>query len=280
MPTKYAHELPDAARSRDCHAAPVTRIEIPGRELVGIRAANPGPFTLSGTNSWLVGRDPAWLVDPGPDLDEHVAALVAEIEHRGGLGGVALTHQHADHTGAVPAIRARYADARLAAANGDADVRLADGDVFGPLEAVATPGHAPDHLAFLAGEAALTGDAVLGEGSVFIAPDPGALAAYLEALTRLRDRPLTVLCPGHGPPVFEPTAKLDEYIAHRLDRERRLVNALAAGKRTTTELLDDAWTDVPAGLRPAATVTLAAHLDKLSDEGRLPAGVERPTVGF
>ena len=257
----------------------MARIEIPGHELVGIRAANPGPFTLSGTNSWLVGRDPAWLVDPGPDLDEHVAALVAEIEHRGGLGGVALTHQHADHTAAVPAIRARYPDATLAAANNDADVRLADGDVFGPLEAVATPGHAPDHLAFLAGHAALTGDAVLGEGSVFIAPDPGALAAYLGALARLRDRPLEVLCPGHGPPVFEPTAKLDEYIAHRLDRERRLVNALASGKRTTNELLDEAWADVPAGLRPAATVTLAAHLDKLADEGRLPAGVERPVVG-
>lgn len=256
------------------------RIEIPGHELVGIRAANPGPFTLSGTNSWLVGRDPAWLVDPGPDLDEHVAALVAEIERRGGLAGVALTHQHADHTGAVPAIRALYPDAPLAAANNDADVWLADGDVFGPLEAVATPGHAPDHLAFLAGDAALTGDAVLGEGSVFIAPDAGALAAYLDALARLRDRPLKVLCPGHGPPVFEPTAKLDEYIAHRLDRERRLVAALAAGKRTTAELLDDAWADVPLGLRPAATVTLAAHLDKLADEGRLPTGVERPVIGF
>jgi glyoxylase-like metal-dependent hydrolase (beta-lactamase superfamily II) len=256
----------------------VTRIEIPGHELVGIRAENPGPFTLSGTNSWIVGREPAWLVDPGPDLDGHVAALVEELERRGGLGGVALTHQHADHTGAVAAIRARYPDARLAAADNDADVQLADGDVFGPLEAVATPGHAPDHLAYLIGDAALTGDAVLGEGSVFIAPAPGALAAYLDALSRLRERSLKVLCPGHGPPVFDPAAKLDQYIAHRLDRERRLVQALGAGKRTTSELLDDAWSDVPPVLRPAATVTLAAHLDKLADEGRLPAGVERPAV--
>ena len=132
----------------------MTRIEIPGHDLVGIRAANPGPFTLSGTNSWIVGRDPAWLVDPGPDLDEHVDALTAELDARGGLGGIALTHHHADHTGAVPAIRARYPDAPLAAAGGARDVQLTDGGAFGPLEAVATPGHAPDHLAYVTGDAA------------------------------------------------------------------------------------------------------------------------------
>jgi glyoxylase-like metal-dependent hydrolase (beta-lactamase superfamily II) len=257
---------------------PPARIEIPGHDLVGIRAANPGPFTLTGTNSWIVGRDPAWLVDPGPDLDDHIAALSAELERRGGLGGIALTHDHADHTAAVPAIRARHPDAPLAASKPDADVHLQDGDVFGPLEVVSTPGHAPDHLAYVTDGAALTGDAVLGEGSVFIAPDPGALAAYLKALAELRERSLTVLCPGHGPPVFDPNAKLDEYISHRLDRERRLIAALSQGKRTTQDLLDDAWADVPENLRPAATVTLAAHLDKLADEGRLPAGVERPSI--
>jgi len=245
---------------------------------VGIRAANPGRFTLSGTNSWIVGRDPAWLVDPGPNLAEHVAALIAELEQRGGLGGIALTHHHADHTGAVPAIRARYPDAPVAAADNDADIRLSDGSVFGPLETVRTPGHAPDHLAYVTGTAAFTGDAVLGKGSVFISPDPGALAAYLAALARLRQRPLTVLLPGHGPPVTDPKAKLDEYISHRLDRENRLIAALTSGKRSADELLDEAWSDVPAGLRPAAAVTLAAHLDKLSDEGRVPDGVERPSI--
>jgi glyoxylase-like metal-dependent hydrolase (beta-lactamase superfamily II) len=256
----------------------VTRIEVPGHDLVGIRGANPGPFTLGGTNSWIVGRDPAWLVDPGPRLDEHVAALVAELERRGGLGGVALTHDHHDHSESVPAIRARYPDAPLGAARGEMDVKLMDGATFGPLEAVATPGHAPDHLAYVTGDAALTGDAVLGDGSVFIAPDPGALAAYLDALSRLRTRPLTVLCPGHGPLVLDPEAKLDEYISHRLDRERRLIRAVAHGRRSVAELLDEVWDDVPAGLRPAAAVTLAAHLDKLSDEGRLPDGVERPAL--
>jgi glyoxylase-like metal-dependent hydrolase (beta-lactamase superfamily II) len=258
----------------------VTRWELPGYDIVGIRAANPGPFTLGGTNSWIVGRDPAWVVDPGPALDQHMAALWDEIERRGGLGGVALTHDHADHAEAARAVREPYPDAPLAAARGEVDVRLTDGSAFGPLEALATPGHAPDHLAFVAGAAGLSGDAVLGEGSVFVSPYPGALIAYLDGLERLRRRRLALLCPGHGPPVRDVDAKLDEYIAHRLKRERRLLAALDSGRRSVDELLDEAWDDVPAALRPAATVTLAAHLDKLDDEGRLPADVERPTLRF
>ncbi|MBV9801780.1 MAG: MBL fold metallo-hydrolase [Solirubrobacterales bacterium] len=254
----------------------MTRLELPEHDIVGIRAANPGPFTLSGTNSWIVGRGPAWLVDPGPALDEHLAALGAELDARGGLGGIALTHDHADHDEAVPAIRARYPGALLAAARGEVDVRLCDGDTFGRFEVLVTPGHAPDHLAFVSGTAGFTGDAVLGEGSVFVSPYPGALVAYLDGLARLKDRRLEVLCPGHGPVVHDPPAKLEQYIAHRLDRERRLLAALESGKRSVEELLEEAWSDAPAALRPAATVTLAAHLDKLAGEGRLPDGVERP----
>jgi glyoxylase-like metal-dependent hydrolase (beta-lactamase superfamily II) len=256
----------------------MARLELTEHDIAGIRAENPGPFTLSGTNSWIVGRDPAWLVDPGPALDDHLAALRDEIDRRGGLGGLLLTHDHADHAEAVPAMRAHYPGAPLAASRGEVDVRLADGDELGPFEVVATPGHAPDHLAFVTRTVALTGDAVLGEGSVFISPDPGALVGYLDALARLRERRLDLLCPGHGPPVHDPAAKLDEYIAHRLDRERRLVGALDQGKRGVDELLDAAWSEVPAALRPAAAVTLAAHLDKLAGEGRLPDGVERPAL--
>jgi glyoxylase-like metal-dependent hydrolase (beta-lactamase superfamily II) len=256
----------------------MTPLELPDHDVVGIRAANPGPFTLSGTNSWIVRDGDAWLIDPGPALDDHLAALSSEIDRRGGLAGIALTHDHADHAEAVAAIRARYPEAAFAAARGDVDIRLSDGDRFGPFEVLATPGHAPDHLSFVAGTVAFTGDAVLGEGSVFVSPYPGALVGYLDGLRRLRERRLTVLCPGHGPVVADPAAKLDEYISHRLDRERRLLAALEAGKRSVDELLADAWSDAPAALRPAAAVTLAAHLDKLADEGRLPAGVERPDI--
>lgn len=254
----------------------MTPLNLPDQAIVGIRADNPGPFTLTGTNSWIVGEGPVWLVDPGPALTGHVDALVAEIERRGGLGGIALTHDHGDHSGATRLIRERFPHTPLAAARGDVDRLLHDGARFGPLQAVGTPGHAPDHMAFVVGSAALTGDAVLGQGSVFIAPDPGALAGYLEGLARLRRRDLSVLLPGHGPVVHDPAAKLDEYVEHRLARERALLAAIAAGARSVDEMLDAAWSDVPDLLRPAATVTLAAHLDKLHAEGRLPDDVERP----
>ena len=245
------------------------------RGIVRLRAQNPGLLTLSGTNTWIVGRDPAWIVDPGPSLEDHLEEIFSEVAFRGGLGGIALTHDHPDHCEAVAPLRERY-PAPLAAGRGAVDVQLLDGVRFGPFEAVHAPGHAPDHFALVAGDACFTGDAVLGEGSVFIAPDPGALSGYLDALARLRERDLAVLCPGHGPPIWGPHERLTEYIEHRLDRERRLLDALASGARTTGEMLDAAWSDVPEIMRPAAAVTLAAHLDKLAEEGRLPSDVERP----
>ena len=254
----------------------MTHVDVPGHPVLGIRADNPGPFTLSGTNSWIAAGDPAWLIDPGPALQSHLDALTAEIMARGGLGGIVLTHDHPDHRDAVAAMRARFPQASVAAARGDVDVRLGDGQRFGPLEALALPGHAPDHLAFLFGSVALTGDAVLGEGSVFIAPDPGALSGYLDGLARLRERAADLLLPGHGPVVTDPAAKIDEYIAHRLDRERRLIEALAGGARSIPEMLAGAWPEVSGHLRAAAAVTLAAHLDKLAQEGRLPDSVQRP----
>jgi glyoxylase-like metal-dependent hydrolase (beta-lactamase superfamily II) len=242
-------------------------------------ADNPGPFTLQGTNTWLVGRDPCFVVDPGPLMEAHLERVLSDARERGGIAGIAVTHDHLDHAEAVDELGRRAGGVPVAAARLEgADVRLADGDAFGPLRAIATPGHASDHLAFVAGGACFTGDAVLGEGSVFVWPDPGALRGYLEALARLRALELNVICPGHGPVVLDPAAKLDEYIAHRRERERRLVAALDAGLRTADDLLDRVWSDAPAALRPAATVTLAAHLDKLDEEGRLPDGVERPSL--
>jgi glyoxylase-like metal-dependent hydrolase (beta-lactamase superfamily II) len=245
-------------------------------DVLRVRAPNPGPLTLSGTNTWLVGREPTWIVDPGPLIEAHLERLFAAIDARGGLGGVALTHDHHDHSEAVQALLARH-PAPLAAGRGEADVQLVDEVRFGPFEAVATPGHAADHFAFVANGACFTGDAVLGEGSVFISPYRGAMAGYLLALTRLRLRDdISVLCPGHGPPVWDADGKLEEYLSHRIDRENHLIMALAEGLRTVGELLNAVWWDVPEQLRPFATATLAAHLDKLDEEQILPSGVERP----
>jgi glyoxylase-like metal-dependent hydrolase (beta-lactamase superfamily II) len=250
-------------------------------DIARLRAPNPGPMTLAGTNTWVLGRAPAWVVDPGPSDGAHLERLLAEIDQRGGLGGVALTHDHHDHSEAVATLLQKR-PAPLAAGRGDVDVTLEEDLVFGPFQAVSTPGHAPDHFALIAAGACFTGDAVLGEGSVFITPYPGAMSAYLLALGRLAARrDFELLCPGHGPTVRDAHAKLDEYVGHRLERERRLIAALGEGRRSVSELLDAAWTDVPDGLRPLATVTLAAHLDRLDEDGALPADVERPSVeGF
>jgi glyoxylase-like metal-dependent hydrolase (beta-lactamase superfamily II) len=246
-------------------------------DILRLRAPNPGPFTLSGTNTWVVGRRPAWVVDPGPLIEAHQERLYAALESRGGLGGIALTHDHEDHAESVPEVLARY-PAPVAGGRGGADVQLEEGMRFGPFQPVATSGHSIDHFALIADGACFTGDSVLGEGSVYIAPHRGSMSNYMLALTRLRMREdFNVLCPGHGPIVWEAADKLEEYVNHRLDREHALMYALGQGLRTEDELLDAVWPDVSESMRPLASVTLAAHLDKLDDEQVLPRGVQRPT---
>ena len=226
--------------------------EPPG--IVRVRAPNPSALTLDGTNTYVVD---GWIVDPGPDHEGHLEAVRSAAGDR--IEGVVLTHSHADH-------------AEGAARLGAPVTQPAEGQVVGPFLALATPGHSADSVCLVAGRACFTGDTVLGSGSVFIAPGEGSLSAYLRSLRRLRDLDVDVLCPGHGPYVWEPAAKLDEYISHRLERERRLLEALDAGLRDRDELLDFAWADAPAELREFAALSLASHLEKLAEEGRLPDG--------
>jgi glyoxylase-like metal-dependent hydrolase (beta-lactamase superfamily II) len=226
--------------------------------VVRVRAPNPSALTLDGTNTYVVG---AWVVDPGPADERHLEAVRRAAGD--GIEGVVLTHSHADHAEGAEPLGAPVTLPR-------------DGETVGPFGAVATPGHSDDSVCLVAGPVCFTGDTVLGSGSVFIAPGEGSLSAYLDSLRRLRSLPLEVLCPGHGPYVWDPAAKLDEYIAHRLERERRLVDALSAGLRTRDELLDSAWSDAPAELRDFAALSLASHLEKLAEEGPLPEGTWQP----
>jgi glyoxylase-like metal-dependent hydrolase (beta-lactamase superfamily II) len=224
-----------------------------------VRAANPSAMTLDGTNTYVVAE---WVVDPGPNDPTHLDAVQAAAPH---IEGIVLTHSHGDHAdGAAP----------LSERTGVPVVRPREGEPAGPFEVMATPGHSPDSVCLIRERVCFTGDTVLGYGSVFVAPGEGSLAAYLDSLRRLLDVDLEALCPGHGPVVWDPRAKLTEYLNHRLERERKLLEALEAGARTEDELLDRAWSDVPRELRPAAAVTLAAHMEKLRDEGRLPADLE------
>ena len=147
----------------------------------------------------------------------------------------------------------------LAAGRGQVDIKLGEGSRVGPFTAVFTPGHAADHYSLVGEGACFTGDAVLGTGSVFISPYPGAMAGYLLALTRLRLREdFNVLCPGHGPPVWDAHSRLERYAAHRIDRENHLIMALGEGKRTVDELLD------------AVRVRTAAELDARLRTGEAP----------
>jgi glyoxylase-like metal-dependent hydrolase (beta-lactamase superfamily II) len=222
-----------------------------------VRAPNASPMTLDGTNTYVAA---GWAIDPGPADDTHLAAVLAAAGGR--LDGVLLTHTHPDHAEGAE---------RLAELAGGVAVILPDREgPVGPFEAVPTPGHAPDHVCLLLDGTCFAGDLVMGVGSVFIMPGEGSLIDYLDSLRRIRARDLDVLCPGHGPYVWDPAAKLDEYIAHRLERERLLLEALDAGARTTDELLDRAWSDAPSELRAVAALSLQAHLEKLRAEGRLP----------
>jgi glyoxylase-like metal-dependent hydrolase (beta-lactamase superfamily II) len=232
-----------------------------------ITADNPGPMTLEGTNTYLVERNPVTVIDPGPDDPAHIEAIRRAASERGGIGTVLLTHDDADHLAGVEPL-------------GIEPTRPSDGDVVAGLTAIATPGHAAEHLCFLLPDGddrfgCFCGDLILGEGSTIVGPRRlgGSLADYMESLRKLQRLDLSVLYPGHGPEVADPTAKIAEYIAHRQEREDRLVAALERGERSRAALLAEVWDDVPEQLRPAAALAMEAHLEKLEDEGRLPNGL-------
>jgi glyoxylase-like metal-dependent hydrolase (beta-lactamase superfamily II) len=221
-------------------------------------------MTLAGTNTYVVGSDPAYLIDPGPADERHLAAVSGQGTARGGIAAILLTHSDADHSEAVPLL-----DAPLLWGSLDGEAREPP-ERIGPFELIPTPGHSRDHVALSYGDVCFCGDLVLGEGSSIVPPGGGGLAAYLDSLDRLRERGFALLCPGHGPWITEPEAKLAEYRDHRLERERRLLAALEGGERSRQRLLDTAWDDVPPPLRPAAALAMQAHLDKLDAEGLLP----------
>jgi glyoxylase-like metal-dependent hydrolase (beta-lactamase superfamily II) len=228
-------------------------------DLACLTAPNPSAMTLDGTNTYIVGRDPAVVIDPGPNDAGHIEAVRGAAERRGGIGAVLLTHGHGDHSDGVEAL-------------GVEPTPVSAGETVAGLQAIATPGHAEDHFCFLLGRACFTGDLILGMGSTIVGPRDtgGSLLDYMRSLERLQELDLEILYPGHGPEIHDPQAKIAEYIEHRLMRERRLVAALDRGERSKAALLAEVWDDVPAELRGPAAIAIEAHLEKLQDEGRLP----------
>jgi glyoxylase-like metal-dependent hydrolase (beta-lactamase superfamily II) len=248
-------------------------------EIVRLVAPNPGPMTLEGTNTYLYGSAPCVVIDPGPDDERHLDPVRAAAAERGGVGSIVLTHGHGDHADGAGALAKAAVDEQALGAGGGVwkpEVILpGDGQEVGGLRAIATPGHAPDHVCLMTHDGVcFSGDLVLGSGSTFVPPDGGSLSAYMDSLRRMQAEPIELICPGHGPWIENPAAKLAEYVEHREMRERRLLAALERGERSRGALLDDAWSDVPSELRPAAEMVMQAHLDKLEGEGRLPAELQ------
>jgi glyoxylase-like metal-dependent hydrolase (beta-lactamase superfamily II) len=238
-----------------------------------VRAPNPSPMTLEGTNTYVVGPgDDVLLIDPGPANAEHLDS-VRDAVGRARVTAILLTHHHHDHAEGARMFAEAF-DAQVAAFGDDAEVPVSDGMRLGGhgvfLTAMHTPGHAHDHVCYVLEEehAVFSGDHVLGRGTTVIVYPDGDMAAYLDGLRRLIDLAPSRIFPGHGPVIDDPAPVLEYYLAHRLERERQIVEALAHGPGTPAELVERVYTDVDASLHRIAEMSLRAHLAKLGAEGR------------
>lgn len=241
-----------------------------------IVAPNPNVFTGPGTNTYLVGIDEVVVVDPAVDDPDHLDAII-------GCGGdrirwIALTHSHADHATGAAALAQRTGAEVLAFNAKDGvkpDKKIGDGYVIDStefrLKAIHTPGHASNHLCFLVEEERmlLSGDHINEGQTTVIRPPDGDLAAYLDSLAKLKKLRLRSIAPGHGQLIENPNEVIDWYIAHRLERERKVLAALrSAGTTKIDALLPVVYADVDESRWPIARYSLHAHLLKLAAEGK------------
>jgi glyoxylase-like metal-dependent hydrolase (beta-lactamase superfamily II) len=256
-------------------------------------ARNPSLFTLYGTNTYLVGRGTVAVVDPGPLLAEHQAALRHALPGET-VSHVLVTHRHLDHceaavalaqeTGAVLAAGRRHPSGEPPAGTGLEEtvdrefvpdrVLVAGDQVEGPdwnLEVVPTPGHTSDHLCLsLSAESLLfTGDHVMGWSTSVVIPPDGDMAAYRASLRLLQGRNERTYLPGHGPPIGNPAPYLAALIAHRAEREAEILAALAAGPCSIADIVRVVYAAVDHRLHPAAARSVLAHLRALTAEGRV-----------
>lgn len=262
--------------------------------LQSILARNPSPMTLDGTRTFIVGRERPAVVDPGPDDPAHLDAVLAALAGRTPVA-ILLTHSHGDHSAAARPLATRTGAplrmARGALGGGleDAiDQWLAGGEQIatdaGVLHAVATPGHAPEHVCFLWTEgpaehdrALIAGDMFMGGGdTTLVAPPEGDLTEYLASLDRLRALRPSVIHPAHGPPIPDGMEAIGRYRAHRAERIAQVVRALRQGPAAPGELVDRVYgPELHPGLRGAAQGSLRAILSHLVATGRARAAGDR-----
>jgi glyoxylase-like metal-dependent hydrolase (beta-lactamase superfamily II) len=245
-----------------------------------VLAPNPSPWTLDGTNTWLVapaGAATALVVDPGPDDAGHLSRVERAAEDRGArIVGIVLTHGHLDHSEGARALAARLGVGirALDPAHRLGDEGLADGDVVDAgdwcLDVVGTPGHTTDSVSLVCGEdgSLLTGDTVLGRGTSLVAWPDGRLGDYLASLQRLRsvvDRSgVQQVLPGHGPALADPAGVLDAYYEHRRARLAEVASVMESGITSVEQIVAIVYADVPREIWPAAELTVRAQVEYLA----------------
>jgi glyoxylase-like metal-dependent hydrolase (beta-lactamase superfamily II) len=277
-----------------------------GPGLRRIVANNPGPFTFKGTNSYIVGTGEVALVDPGPDDAAHRAAILGEIAAKGErITHILLTHTHKDHSaglarmaeatgaevlgfGSDPESRAAFQLNPASEAILDVDFqphrRLRGGEHISggdwALEAIHTPGHAPDHLAFAVAGAGvlLSGDHVMGWNTTVVAPPEGNMGDYIRSLELLLQRPEDIYLPGHGGEIHQGQRLVKAFIMHRRWRESQILDCLRQGLDTIPAIVPRIYEGISASLRDAAGYSVLAQLELLIETGRVSREPDRPPL--
>ena len=262
-------------------------------------AHNPSPFTFKGTGVAVIGEGKVAVIDPGPDDAEHLAALRAGLE-RETVTHILVTHTHRDHSPAARALKewtgaptygfgphgkARGEHGVAIEEGGDRkftpDIVVRDGDVIEgagfTIECVHTPGHTSNHMCYaLVEEKALfTGDHVMGWSTTVVAPPDGDMADYLASLKKLLARDDAVYWPTHGGPIRDPKPFVAAYLAHRLEREAQILAALCDGVTAIPDMVERIYIGLDPRLKPAASLSVFAHLLQMRKEGRVASDTPR-----
>ena len=273
--------------------APYAMIEQLEPGVARLLARNPSPFTYFGTQTYLVGEEEMVVIDPGPDMPEHVEAIVAALDGRS-LAAIACTHTHRDHSPASRALKEATGAPIIGCAplalesigpRADAsfdklyapDKVLRDGEAIEfdngkRLVAVATPGHTSNHLCFAFGDALFTGDHVMGWSTTVVVPPDGDMAAYMRSMELLRQRRDRIYYPAHGPAVTKPAQLVRGMIGHRLQRERQILRLVGEKARDIPDIVANAYPGLDQRLVLAAGGSVLAHLLDLERRGLVEAG--------
>jgi glyoxylase-like metal-dependent hydrolase (beta-lactamase superfamily II) len=275
-------------------------------------APNPSAMTYRGTNTYLVGTSDLAVIDPGPQIEAHLEAILASVLPGQRISHIIVTHSHLDHSplardladrcgapiygfGTSDSGRSRIMQELVSAgmkSGGEGidhafqpDVTVTDGEILSAvgweLEVIHTPGHLGNHIALALGDACFTADHVMGWASSLVSPPDGDLTDFMTSCTRLRARDWRVFYPGHGAAVTAPQERLDWLIAHRLGREAEILSTLAQAPATPAELARQIYQETPTALLPAAERNVFAHLVDLVGRSRVvPCDVFSETGSF